>query len=87
MDKSYKNCQSCGMPLKKDKSGGGTNADGSKSLMYCSLCFNNGEFIKPEMTLPEMKQLVKGKLKEFGIPGFLTGMFTSNMHKLERWKN
>jgi len=36
MDASYKNCQSCGMPLKRDEKGGGTNADGSKSVMYCS---------------------------------------------------
>jgi len=87
MEQTYKNCQSCGMPLKKDENGGGTNADGSKSLMYCSRCYADGKFVKPEMTLPEMKQLVKGKLKEFGIPGFLTGLFTANMHKLERWKN
>ena len=26
MEKVYKNCQSCGMPLKKDEKGGGTNA-------------------------------------------------------------
>jgi hypothetical protein len=31
MEKVYKNCQSCGMPLKKDAKGGGTNADGSKA--------------------------------------------------------
>jgi len=33
---AYKNCQSCGMPMKKDTMGGGTNADGSKNEMYCS---------------------------------------------------
>ncbi|MEZ5145910.1 MAG: zinc ribbon domain-containing protein [Bacteroidales bacterium] len=31
MEKTYKNCQSCGMPLKRDEKGGGTNADGSKT--------------------------------------------------------
>ena len=35
-------CQSCGMPMKKDPEGGGTNADGSKSPDYCSYCFRNG---------------------------------------------
>ena len=29
----YKNCQSCGMPLRRDEKGGGTNADGSKSTI------------------------------------------------------
>lgn len=31
MEKKYKNCQSCGMPMKKDPQSGGTHADGSKS--------------------------------------------------------
>lgn len=86
MEKSYKNCQSCGMPLKRDEEGGGTNADGTKSTMYCSRCYRNGEFTMPDMTVDEMKELVKGKLKEFGFPGFLAGFFTKNIPKLERWK-
>lgn len=32
----YKNCQSCGMPLKKDADGGRSNADGTRSRTYCS---------------------------------------------------
>jgi hypothetical protein len=32
------------MPLKKDEKGGGTNADGSKSVIYCSKCYENGKF-------------------------------------------
>lgn len=86
MQQSYKACQSCGMPMKKDEQGGGTNADGSKSMMYCSHCFQNGKFTLPDFTAEEMKQLVKGKLKEMGIPGFLGGFFTMNIPKLERWK-
>ncbi len=85
--KEFKNCQSCGMPLKKDEKGGGSNADGTKSQMYCSYCFENGEFFQPDMTVNEMKDLVKGKLKEMGFPGFITGFFTKGIPKLERWKN
>ena len=87
MEKAHKNCQSCGMPMKKDEHGGGTNADGSKSLMYCSKCYQQGKFTKPNMTVTEMQALVKDKLKEFGFPGFLAGFFTKNIPKLERWKN
>ncbi|RVT76515.1 hypothetical protein EOD40_08400 [Flavobacterium sufflavum] len=87
MEKTYKNCQSCGMPLNKDKNGGGTNADGTKSRMFCSKCFENGNFTLPDITVDEMKELVKGKLKEFGFPGFLAGFFTKGIPKLERWKN
>lgn len=86
MTATYKNCQSCGMPLNKDEKGGGTNADGSKSTMYCSKCYENGAFINPNITVSEMQDLVKGKLKEFGFPGFIAGWFTKGIPKLERWK-
>ena len=75
------------MPLKRDEKGGGTNADGSKNLTYCSRCYGSGKFINPDMTVDEMKALVKGKLKEFGFPGFVAGLFTKNIPDLERWKN
>jgi hypothetical protein len=86
MEKTYKSCQSCGMPLKKDEAGGGTNLDGTKSIMYCSHCFQDGEFTNPDIDVNQMKTLVKGKLKEMGFPGFMGGFFTMNIPKLERWK-
>ena len=86
MEKHYKFCQSCGMPLKKDKQGGGSNADGSKSLIYCSHCYGNGEFTRPDFTARQMQELVKGKMKEMGIPGFLVPFFTMGIPKLERWR-
>lgn len=87
METPRKNCQSCGMPLRKDEHGGGTNADGSKSRVYCSHCFTNGKFTLPDITVGEMQELVRGKLKEFGIPGFLGRMMTRNIPKLERWSS
>ena len=75
------------MPLKRDEKGGGANADGSKSKTYCSKCYENGKFKNPNMAVDEMKALVKGKLKEFGFPGFIAGMFTKGIPKLERWRN
>ncbi len=86
MEKSFKNCQSCGMPLKKDPKGGSTNADGSKNVTYCSYCFESGKFLQPDVTAEEMQKFVKGKLKEMGFPGFLAGFFTMGIPKLERWK-
>lgn len=87
MEKTYRNCQSCGMPLKRDKNGGGTNKDGSKSHMYCSYCFEEGEFLSPEIdTAEKMQAFCKGKLKEMGYPGFIAGFFTKGIPKLERWK-
>ena len=84
--KSYRNCQSCGMPFKRDEKGGGTNSDGSKSTVYCSHCYQQGRFTMPDLTIEQMQQLVKGKLKEFGFPGFIAGFFTRGIPRLERWK-
>lgn len=86
MQSIYKNCQSCGMPLKRDEKMGGTNADGSKSMKYCSHCYENGRFTLPDFTVEQMQELVKGKLKEMGFPGFIAGFFTKGIPKLERWK-
>ncbi|MCG3121341.1 MAG: hypothetical protein ALAOOOJD_04390 [bacterium] len=86
MQNIYKNCQSCGMPLKRDEKLGGTNADGSKSMMYCSRCYENGKFTLPDFTVEQMQALVKEKLKEMGFPGFIAGVFTKSIPKLERWK-
>lgn len=86
MNKVYKNCQSCAMPLNKDPKKGGTNADGSTSTMYCSYCYENGKFLQPNISVTEMQEFVKGKMKEMGFPGFLAGFFTKGIPKLERWK-
>ena len=84
--KTFKNCQSCGMPLKRDEKGGGTNADGTRSSVYCSHCYQQGRFTLPDLTSEQMQQRVKGKLKEMGFPGFMAGFFTRGIPQLERWK-
>lgn len=87
MEKNYKNCQSCGMPMKKDPLGGGTNADGTKSGMYCGYCYQKGQFMSPEIDTPEkMQELCIGKLKEMHFPGFVAWILTRGIPKLERWK-
>jgi len=87
--KTYKNCQSCAMPLKKDPkgAGGGTNEDGNPSNMYCSYCYEGGKFLQPDITAEEMQAFVKDKLKEMG--GFMklfAVIFSKGIPKLERWK-
>ena len=86
MERAYKNCQSCGMPLSKDPQGGGTEANGAKSKMFCSHCYQNGKFVLPNITMEQMKERVKGKLKEVGFPGFIAGFFARGIPKLVRWK-
>lgn len=85
METKFKNCQSCGMPLKKSPNGGGTNADGSLSNMYCSYCFEHGKFKQPDWTADQMREFVKGKLIEMGFPKFTTVFFTRGISNLKRW--
>ena len=87
MNKAYKNCQSCGMPLKRDEQGGGTNADGSKSAVFCSHCFQRGEFVLANLTAKEMQARVREKLTEMGFPRFVAGLFTRRIPKLGRWRS
>lgn len=80
-------CQSCGMPMKKDPNNGGTNADGSKNLDYCSYCYVNGLFTSPEIDTPQkMQEFCINKMKEMGMPGILAWMLTRGIPRLSRWK-
>ena len=50
-------CQSCGMPLSAEFANLGTEADGSFSEIYCTICYEDGEFTMPDLTLEDMIQL------------------------------
>jgi hypothetical protein len=74
------------MPLSKDPQGGGTEANGSKSPMYCSHCYQGGKFTLPDLTVGQMQDRVKSKMKEMRIPGFLGYFFARKVPKLKRWQ-
>ncbi len=79
-------CQSCGMPLNKDPAGGGTNADGSRSELYCSYCYQDGAFMNPDMDVKEFQAFCVAQMKKQGMPGFIAWLFTRGIPKLQRWK-
>ena len=74
------------MPLKKDPAGGGSERDGTASPLYCSLCYQNGEFVHPHFTAQEMQQFCVEQLKKKGMPAFMAWIFTRGIPKLERWR-
>jgi hypothetical protein len=85
---TYKICQSCGFPLKKDKEGGGTEKDGSHSLKYCSMCYENGAFLNPPEvdTAEKMQKFCIQQMKKAGINGLFAWLATRPIPGLERWK-
>ncbi len=86
--KTYKFCQSCGYPLKKDKNGGGSERDGSISKMYCSMCYVKGEFTTPPEidSAKKMQEFCIREMKKDGINGFFAWLATRSIPSLERWK-
>jgi len=85
-EKCYKFCQSCGVPFNKDPQGGGTEADGQKSCVYCSYCYLNGEFTQPEMTMKKMQKLVDEKLREMKSNFLIRFFAKKQIPRLLRWK-
>ncbi len=86
--KTYRFCQSCGFPMRKDKSGGGTEKDGSLSNKYCSMCYKDGNFLTPEdVDNPKkMQDFCIKEMKKAGFNGLLAWFATRSIPKLERWK-
>lgn len=80
-------CQSCSMPLDKDPGHGGTNADGSHSDLYCSLCYADGQFRNPEIqTASQMQDFCIARLEEQGMPKVMAWLFTRSIPRLQRWR-
>ncbi|MCA9359985.1 zinc ribbon domain-containing protein [Candidatus Nomurabacteria bacterium] len=86
--KKYKQCQSCGYPLNKDPKGGGTNADGTLSDKYCSMCYENGEFLNPPEvdTAEKFQTYCIQEMKKSGMNGVLAWILTRGIPRLERWR-
>lgn len=78
-------CQSCGMPLRKDPQGGGTEADGSLSTTYCSICYADGSFRHPDASMTEFQQQCVEALMRSGMPRIIAWMFTRGIPRLKRW--
>ncbi|MFM8969027.1 MAG: zinc ribbon domain-containing protein [Actinomycetota bacterium] len=83
-----KQCQSCGMPLHTNRAGDcrGTERDGSKSEKWCSLCYVNGEFVSPNMSLVEMTKTVDDALRREKVWLPMRYMANRQLPRLERWR-
>ncbi len=78
-------CQSCSMPMKLDEGHGGTEADGTHNTEYCSMCYADGQFVDPDMSLEDMQALVEDVLRKMHLPGFMAKAAVKKIPKLKRW--
>jgi hypothetical protein len=74
------------MPLSRDAKGGGSNVDGSISATYCSHCFAEGAFAMPGLTLSEMQDRVREKLRSRGLSQAAIEALVAGIAELERWR-
>jgi hypothetical protein len=76
------------MPLHSKKAGDcrGTERDGSKSEKWCSLCYFNGEFVSPNMSLTEMTKVVDDALRREKVWLPMRYMAKRQLPRLERWR-
>jgi hypothetical protein len=81
-----RHCQSCGMPRDKDPQQGGTEANGTKSVDYCSHCYQNGRFTEPNITSSEMITKIRILMeRDMHLPKPVSWWFTRNIPRLKRW--
>ncbi len=85
--KEYKYCQSCAMPFKEISRG--LEADQTESSKFCSLCYDQGEFIEPEITYEEMLQRGIEGINKQPISNFkkklMIKFYPNMLKKTERW--
>jgi sulfatase maturation enzyme AslB (radical SAM superfamily) len=78
-------CQSCTMPIDNIENRG-TEKDGSKSNLYCKYCYQNGDFINPDMTLEQMKNIVLPQMHKMNLPENIIQQSLGNLPHLKRWQ-
>lgn len=83
---SKNRCQSCSMPLSKDKQGGGTEKNGSHSTTYCSFCYDQGSFTDPNLTLEDMRRKLNIVLKRMRTNAIMTKFILWRLQYLKRWR-
>lgn len=77
------------MPVDESFSNLGTNSEGSFTAEFCSFCFQNGFFTKPDQTLEEMiESSIENMTKDLGMAfDQARDLATSFIPTLGRWKN
>jgi len=79
-------CQSCAMPMTKPDDFG-TNGDGTKNGDYCSMCYVEGAFTEPKITMEQMIEKVAAILvKHMNLPeDEAKEILKATIPKLKRW--
>ena len=77
-------CQSCSMPIDTQENRG-TESDGSLNAEYCKYCYQNGLFTNPDMTLTDMRSIVKTEMEKRNISSDIIAGALNILPGLKRW--
>jgi hypothetical protein len=64
----------------------GTESDGSGNHEYCIYCYRDGAFVKPDITLDDMRRLVKQQMEKRRMNAGIINMTQNFLPGLKRWK-
>lgn len=82
-------CQSCAIPLNTKNLG--SEQDGSTSMMYCELCYQNGAFTNSEISFAEMLAVGKAGIDQsssnFITKFMLKALYPASLKRITRFKN
>lgn len=79
-------CQSCGMPLRRDKDFG-TNSDNNMNFEYCFFCYRDGKFTDEGISMEDKIKKNIELAKRMGMPEeTAVEMAETTIPTLKRWK-
>ena len=64
----------------------GTEKDGTKSSEYCIYCYQKGAFLNPDITLDELKKMVRRQMKIRKMDEAIINMAVGSLPALKRWR-
>jgi len=64
----------------------GTETDGSHSDLYCKYCYQHGEFVNPQMTLDQMRNIVSTQMRKLKISDTVIQQSIDMLPHLRRWR-
>ena len=64
----------------------GTEKDGSLSEDYCKYCYQNGEFVRPGITLDEMIERMLEMSEKEAVPADIVEESIRRLPGLKRWR-
>lgn len=79
-------CESCGYPLRREPDHG-TEADGSISGLFCTVCYQNGEFVHEASDIAEFLTKAAPDIAKYrgGSVGKIKLTLKKDLKKVARW--